>query len=151
MTQIVNPIEDTNNPGTWVTRGGSSIDLAQQINNDVEVVDDSWIWTPPNPVSSVYVTKFEKFTPAPPESLDPWTITIRMQKVIDDATQFDLTAQLLSFYIDEIDQGNLLYEETINDVTFVLQDYVLVLSGGVIDPALIPPNDLYMRLVVTAT
>ena len=146
MSQIINPAQDANNPGLWVTQDGLSADLFERISSDDAGIggdeDTSWIWPPPSPSASVYVTKLEQFV-RPPEA-EEWTINVRMQKALSVATQLDLLVQLRQYYIDEIDQGDLVYEETIVDVAFGLQDYVLTIPG--LDPSTISTSELYIRM-----
>ena len=149
MSQKIFPEADAYNGDGWLTGPGASVDLWNQINNQGEPevsleTDNDWIWSPTLPAVAAYVTRLEDFL-RPAVSLDEnWTINIRMQKAISTPTQLDLKIQLRQFYVDEIDQGELLFEETIADIPFGYMDYVVQMPG--LDPSTITPGEVYVRL-----
>lgn len=144
--QIIDPVEDTF-IGSWDNELQAGSDIYTSLLDGDTVTDEAWIISPHQPSSEIYVAKLTDFI-NPVISVDPWKIKFRAQKMNDTGVSLDLTVQLRQYYVNEGDQGDLIYEELFEDVAFGFQDYEIELTPLVdFDPATLNTTQLYVRLI----
>ena len=163
MTQIAQPESDTL-VDDWDNHLGDGIALFASLritplgddpDPPTAFIDDTFIVSETEPSGDVYVTKLEEVVN--PESVfESWILKFRAEKMIDDATQLDLRVQLREGYVDETDQGELIFEELFESIAFGIQDFEMTMTvpdpvtpDGTpdIDPSTIDTSDLFVRLV----
>ena len=163
MVQIANASEDTF-VDDWDSERGTGVDLFASMffpppelqNDPPEPPDDNtFVVSESSPSNDVYVFKLESILNT--ETLEGnWILKFRAQKMIDDATQLDLLVQLRQNYEDEVEQGELIFEELFEEVAFGYQDFEMVMTtpaledpngSSDIDPSVIDADNMFVRLV----
>jgi len=161
MVQIANALEDIF-VDDWDSDRGTGVDLfasiffpPPELENPNPPEDNTFIVSETSPSNDVYVFKLESILNT--ETLEGnWIIKFRAQKMIDDATQLDLLVQLRQNYEDEVEQGELIFEELFEEVAFGYQDFEMVMvtpdledpdGPADIDPSTIDADNLFVRLV----
>ena len=161
MTQIAQPESDAF-IDDWDREFGDGQDLFSSMritplgddpDPPEDFIDQTFIVSETGPVSDVYVTKLEEVIN--PEELGDWVLKFRAQKMKNTAVNLDLTVQLRQLYVDEADQGDLIFEEVFENIPFGFTDFEMNMSvadpitpdGGDVDPISIDTAELFVRLI----
>lgn len=145
MSETLLPVSDTLNPGSWVTELGGSSNLFDSIDSDP--TGATYIVSPVNPSSAVYVCKLDAPTGTP--GTGTWFLQAYIKKLPNvGATQVDLTVELREAYVNEGSQGTLIatISETDAGESVVFLPVSHTLSAGEV-ATVTDASDLYLRIV----
>lgn len=145
MPQLAEPSADTNNPGSFTTSGGGSVNLFQEIDEGSAAPNDAdFVQSPADPVNAVYVTKLQSLT-------DPVSSTghiLRWRRGKTPATggnQIDCLVELRQAYVSEASLGTLITSKTVANIPAAFTDDSITLSGAEAD-SITDYTNLYVRI-----